>query len=485
MGMQDIHHLMDNEDATGLAEWVRRGEVQPGELLEAAIERLEQVEPQINAVAERLYESARESARTAQVGQGLLAGVPTLIKDLFSPVNGAAMTNGSCSLGDARAEFESEIVTRLRRAGCQVVGTSTSPEFGTSYSTESSRFGATRNPWSTDHSAGGSSGGAAALVAARVVPFAHGNDGGGSLRVPASCCGVFGLKPSRGLLPSGPMVGEGWAGMGTPHAITLSVRDSAALLDATAGMDLGAPYAAPVQAQPYVTAVLRDPKPLRIALVEQLGPWPTSPQSLEAVRQAARLCESLGHRVEPASLPVVLPEFLDQVFTIIGASSRHYVDLLGQIRGFAVRAEELEVRTRIILRDKGNVSGAQYAAAVEWIHALGRQLAVFMQDYDLVLTPVLTREPVPIGELDIQDVCMSLDQLLERYHSYSPFTALFNASGQPAMSVPLSWSANGLPMGAHFAGRFGEESTLLALAAQLERAQPWRCRVPPVNACRR
>ncbi|ROM70407.1 amidase [Pseudomonas brassicacearum] len=482
--MQDIHHLMDNEDATGLAEWVRRGEVQPGELLEAAIERLERVEPQINAVAERLYESARETARTAQVGQGLLAGVPTLIKDLFSPVNGAAMTNGSRSLGDVRAQFESEVVTRLRRAGCQVVGTSTSPEFGTSYSTESSRFGATRNPWSTDHSAGGSSGGAAALVAARVVPFAHGNDGGGSLRVPASCCGVFGLKPSRGLLPSGPMMGEGWAGMGTPHAITLSVRDSAALLDATAGMDLGAPYAAPVQSQPYVTAVLQDPKPLRIALVEQLGPWPTSPQSLEAVRQAARLCESLGHRVEPASLPVVLPAFLDQVFTIIGASTRHYVDLLGQMRGFAVQAEELEVRTRIILRDKGTVSGAQYAAAVEWIHALGRQLALFMQDYDLVLTPVLTREPVPIGELDIQDVCMSLDQLLERYHSYSPFTAVFNASGQPAMSVPLSWSSNGLPMGAHFAGRFGEESTLLALAAQLERAQPWRGRVPPVNACR-
>jgi len=484
MSMQDIHQLMDREDATALAEWVRRGEVQPGELLEVAIERLERVEPQLNAVAERLYDSAREAARTAAVGQGSLAGVPTLIKDLFSPVRGAAMTNGSRSLGAARADFESDVVTRLRHAGCQVMGTSTSPEFGTSYSTESTRFGATRNPWSIEHSAGGSSGGAAALVAARVVPFAHGNDGGGSLRVPASCCGVFGFKPSRGLLPSGPMVGEGWAGMGTPHAITLSVRDSAVLLDATAGMDLGAPYAAPVQALPYVTAVQRDPRPLRIALVEQLDPWPTSAQSLQAVREAARLCESLGHRVDPVSLPVVLPEFLDQVFTIIGASTRHYVDLLGQMRGHAVLAEELEVRTRIILRDKGNVSGAQYAAAVEWIHALGRQLAIFMQDYDVILTPVLTREPAAIGELDIQDVCLSLERLIERYHSYSPFTALFNASGQPAMSVPLSWSTGGLPMGAHFAGRFGEESTLLALAAQLERAQPWRGRVPLVNACR-
>jgi amidase len=272
--------------------------------------------------------------------------------------------------------------------------------------------------------------------------------------------------------------------MGSPHAITLSVRDSAALLDATAGIDLGAPYAAPLQAQPYVTALQQDPRPLRIALVEQLGPWPTSGESVQAVRQAARLCESLGHRVEPVNLPVALPAFLDQVFTIIGASTRHYVDVLGQMRGFAVQPEELEARTRIILRCKGAVSGAQYAGAVEWIHALGRQLAVFMQDYDLILTPTLAREPVPIGELDLQDDRLSLEELIERFHSYSPFTALFNASGQPAMSVPLHWSAAGLPMGAHFAARFGEESTLLALAGQLERAQPWRGRVPPVNACR-
>ncbi|WP_249673879.1 amidase [Pseudomonas abieticivorans] len=483
--MQGIQNLLDTEDAVGLAEWVKRGEVQPSELLEAVIERLESVEPHLNAVAERLYESARQAAREPTCREGVFTGVPTLIKDLFSAVNGAAMTNGSKSLGGFRADFESEIVTRLRGAGCLIVGTSTSPEFGTSYSTESNRFGATRNPWNLAHSAGGSSGGAAALVAARVVPFAHGNDGGGSLRVPASCCGVFGLKPSRGLLPSGPMVGEGWAGMGTPHAITLSVRDSAALLDATAGIDLGAPYAAPMHAQPYVTAVQRDPRPLRIGLVEQLGAWQTAPESLEAVRQAARLCESLGHRVEPVSLPVVLPEFLDQVFTIIGASTRHYIDVLGQMRGFAVQPEELEARTRIILRSKGDVSGAQYAGAVEWIHALGRQLALFMQNYDLILTPTLTREPAPIGELDVQDDSMGLEELIERFHSYSPFTALFNASGQPAMSVPLYWSAGRLPMGAHFAARFGEESTLLALAAQLERAQPWRAKVPPVNASQR
>ncbi|UUQ65544.1 amidase family protein [Pseudomonas fuscovaginae UPB0736] len=481
----NIQDLLDIEDGMGLAEWVRRGDVQPGELLEAVIDRIERVEPQLNAVSERLYDSARQTAAALPRGGGVFAGVPTLMKDLFSPINGAAMTNGSRALGECRADFDAEIVSRYRRAGCLILGSSTSPEFGTSFSTESNRFGATHNPWNIAHSAGGSSGGAAALVAARVVPFAHGNDGGGSLRVPASCCGVFGFKPSRGLLPSGPMVGEGWAGMGTPHAITLSVRDSAALLDATAGIDLGAPYAAPLQSQPYVSALQADPRPLRIALVEQLGPWPTSRESVEAVRQAARLCESLGHHIEPVTLPVALPTFLDQVFTIIGASTRHYVDVLGQMRGSVVQPEELEARTRIVLRNKGDVSGAQYAGAVEWIHALGRQMAVFMQDYDLILTPTLAREPAVIGELDLQDDRMSLDELIERFHSYSPFTTVFNASGQPAMSVPLYWSAAGLPMGAHFAGRFGEESTLFALAAQLERSQPWRGRIPPINACQR
>ncbi|WP_338493086.1 amidase [Pseudomonas trivialis] len=481
--MRDIQQLIDDEDAIGLAAWVRRGEVQPVELVEAVIARLEQVEPRLNAVAERLYEQAREAALGADAGQGVFAGVPTLIKDLFAPLMGAAMTNGSFALGDARADMDAEVVARLRRAGCVFVGTSTAPEFGTSYSTESNRFGATRNPWNTGHSAGGSSGGAAALVAARVVPFAHGNDGGGSLRVPASCCGVFGLKPSRGLLPSGPMVGEGWAGMSTNHCITLSVRDSAGLLDATAGIELGAPYAAPMAAQPYALALQQAPRALRIALVEQVGPWPTSAQSLEAVRQAARLCESLGHRVTPAQLPVALPEFLDQVFTIIGASTRNYVDLLGQLRGTPVQPGELEARTRIILRDKGAVSGAQYAAAVEWIHAFGRQMAWFMRDHDVILSPTLAREPAPIGELHLQDDSLRLDELIERFHSYSPFTALFNASGQPAMSVPLYWSASGLPMGAHFAARFGEDATLLALAAQLEQAQPWRHRIAPVNAC--
>ena len=429
--MHSLQSLLDTHDGHGLATVLRQREITAGELLEAVIERLDTVEPSLNAVSERLYDQARAAARAPLDVNAPFAGVPTLVKDLFTPLAGARMTNGSLALGEARPDFDCELVSRLRQAGCLFVGTTTSPEFGTSYSTESRRFGATANPWNPAHSAGGSSGGAAALVAARVVPFAHGNDGGGSLRVPASCCGVFGLKPSRGRMPSGPMVGEGWAGMGTPHAMSLSVRDNALLLDATAGADLGAPYAAPGQDVPFASLLERDPRPLRIALVEHLAPWPTGPDALAAVGEA-----------------------------------------------------ELDARTRVILRERGDIPAHRYAAAVEGLHALGRTLARFLTDYDVILTPTLTREPPRLGELDGDHQERPLAEAIAAFHSYSPFTALFNASGQPAMSVPLWWTPNGLPLGSHFAARFGEEGTLLALAAQLERAQPWAERRPPLAGSR-
>ena len=480
--MHSLHSLLDTHDGHGLATLLRQREINASELLEAVIERLEAVEPHLNAVSERLYDQARAAACQPLDAKAPFAGVPTLLKDLFTPMAGARMTNGSLALGEARPDFDCELVTRLRRAGCLFVGTTTSPEFGTSYTTESRRFGATANPWHPAHSAGGSSGGAAALVAARVVPFAQGNDGGGSLRVPASCCGIFGLKPSRGRMPSGPVVGEGWAGMGTPHAMSLSVRDNALLLDATAGADLGAPYAAPAQPVPFASLLEHDPRPLRIALVEHLAPWPSGPEALAAVRHTARLCESLGHHVTPATLPVDLPALLDQVFDIIGPSTRHYLQTLGAMRGAPVRDEELDARTRVLLRERGDIPAHRYAAAVEGLHSLGRRLAGFLTDYDLILSPTLTREPPRLGELDDQDRERPLAETIAAFHSYSPFTALFNASGQPAMSVPLWWSAAGLPLGSHFAARFGEEGTLLALAAQLERAQPWAGRRPPTRS---
>ncbi len=477
--MKDIHHLVDSLDATDLAALIKAGEIQASELLEVCIERVEKVNPRLNAVAEKLY----DSARSAPVQEGPFSGVPTMVKDLFAPLQEARSTNGSLALGEARPGFDDSTVSRLRASGCRFIGTTTSPEFGTCYSTESQRFGATLNPWNTARSAGGSSGGSAALVAARAIPFAHGNDGGGSLRVPASCCGIFGLKPSRGRVPSGPMVGEGWGGMGTTHALTVSVRDSAALLDVVSGEDLGAPYAAPTQVVSFVDQLKQPVRPLRIALIEEFSPYPSSAEAVNAVRSTAALCESLGHTVTTAQLPVDLEAFLNSAFNVIGASTRSYLDLVGQLRGSPVTDAELEVATRIILREKGGISGVEYVKSIEMFHAFGRAMANFMLDYDVILTPTLTREPPLIGELVMQNENASLEDFIQLSHSYSPFTALFNATGQPAMSVPLYWTSDGLPLGSHFVGRFADEATLFALAQQLELARPWAQAQPEVNAC--
>lgn len=479
--IHDCHQLLDTHDGIALGEVVNAGEVSREALLEAVIERLEQVDPSLNAVVDRLFDSAREASRQPQASGQIFAGVPTLIKDLFSPLRGARMTQGSLVGGDVRADVDAEVVTRLRHAGCVLVGTSTSPEFGTSYTTESTRHGATRNPWDLERSAGGSSGGAAALVAARVVPFAHGNDGGGSLRVPASCCGVFGFKPSRGLMPSGPMVGEGWGGMGTPHAITRTVRDSAALLDATAGMDPGAPYAAPLSAFSCLEATRREPGRLRIGMIE--GPA-LAPEAAEVARQTAELCESLGHRVEAVTLALSWDEFYQRCFDVIGPSTRELLDTIGAMRGQSVSDDELEPRTRVLLRERGRIDATRYVSAINHFHALGRAMAATMMDVDVLLSPTLARKPPVIGTLDAFDDRLSLDEIIHAFHSYCPFTALFNATGQPAMSVPLYWTDDGLPLGSHFAGRFGEENLLFMLAAQLERERPWATRMPGIHACR-
>ncbi|MBK1821014.1 amidase [Burkholderia orbicola] len=478
--MNDFQTLIATHDGIALAALVRAKEVKPAELLDAVLASLDTLDPALNAVAERLDDSARQAASSVTGHESVLAGVPTLIKDLFMPVRGARMANGSLVFGDHRPDFDGELVTRLRRAGIPIAGTSLSPELGTSYCTSSARFGTTRNPWNPHVSAGGSSGAAAALVAARVLPFAHGNDGGGSLRVPASCCGVFGLKPTRGRTPNGPMIGEGWAGMGINHAITRSVRDSAALLDLTAGADTGAPYAAPCQPDSFLVATQRDPRPLKIAVIEQAPPWPLHPACRAALDYTVALLRSLGHDVEPLASPVDSAAFYDRVFTIIGAQTRALLDMIGDQRGAPVRDDEIEARTRIIVREKGGVSGARYAGAVDWIHALGRTFGRLMERYDVLLTPTLAMPPLPPASLATVDDAQSLSEVIDRSHRFSPFTAWFNATGQPAMSVPLYWDEQGLPIGSHFAAAFGAESLLFSLAAQLERAAPWADRTPPV-----
>lgn len=477
--LHSIHTLMNQCDAVELAQHIKNGDISASEVLEASIERLEHVNPQLNAVAEQLYESAASTSPC----NGPFEGIPTLIKDLFAPLKEARSTNGSLALGEARPGLDDSVVSRLRSAGCRFIGTSTAPEFGTAYTTESKRFGSTCNPWDTNYSAGGSSGGAAAIVAARVLPFAHGNDGGGSIRVPSSCCGVFGLKPSRGLVPSGPLVGEGWGGMGTAHAITLSVRDSAALLDVIKGTDLGAPYAAPVAQDNYQSILTKPVRKLRIAVIEDAESFALSDEAKANVRQTAKLCESLGHEVEVVKFPVMLTAFFEAAFDIIGPNTKSYLSMLGNLRGSPVQDEELEAATRIILREKGSISAVQYTQAIEHMHRTGREMAQFLTKFDVMLTSTLAQPPAKTGALYVTDDNLTLADFIEQSHGYSPYTAVFNGTGQPAMSVPLYWTKQGLPMGAQFVGRFGDETTLLQLAAQLEVAQPWRDKIPSVNAC--
>ncbi|WP_407502107.1 amidase [Acinetobacter baumannii] len=481
--MKDIHQLLNQADAITIAGHLKSKDFTPQELLDTVLERVEKVNPHIQAITELNINSARNQLKKLDVQQSKLAGIPTFFKDLFTSCQGMRVTNGSLALNNVIAENDDHLMQRYKSAGIILLGATVSPEFGTSYTTESTRFGSVRSPWNLEHSAGGSSGGAAAVVAARITPFAHGNDGGGSIRVPASCCGVFGLKPSRGLMPNGPFSGEGWAGMGTPHAITLSVRDSAALLDLTAGADLGAPYAAPKDSQTCYLKSLNQPiKKLKIAMINTIDPWGIDKNAKLAVEHAAKLCESLGHYVETTSLPIQLEYFLKDCFTIIGANTHEYIELLSSIQGKPIDLHLLEPRTRVILSHGKKLSGLEYVRAISNIHALGRTFARMLENYDVILTPTLAKAPPRLGELDSFNDKLTLEEIIEKFHSYSPFTAIFNATGQPAMSVPLYWTEKGLPLGAHFAGRFGEEITLLQLANQLEQQQPWLTRIPPISA---
>ncbi|MDH5566720.1 MAG: amidase [Myxococcales bacterium] len=467
----------ESHDAVGLAEKVRKGEVTPGALLEAAIARVEARDGALNAVVVRIFEQARRSAAAA-LPDGPLRGVPFLIKDLHAPIAGVRMTNGSKLFEDLVPDHDSELVARYRRAGLVLFGRSASPELGVTTSTESALFGATRNPWSTAHSAGGSSGGAAAAVAAGMLPAAHASDGGGSIRIPASCCGLFGLKPTRARNPSGPDVGEGWSGMGVAHAITRSVRDSALLLDATQGPDLGAPYCAPAPERPYLEEVHRDPGRLRVAVqTESWNGVATHRDCAEAVRDAAQLCASLGHEVRPARLRID-PNALGRATQIvIAANLRAEVLDRAAALGRALRPDDIEPGTRALVEAARTLEAADYARAIVSMHAVGRKVARFFLDCDVLLTPTLPVPPPLLGRLALSNT--DLERLIEDITATVGFTQLFNATGNPAMSVPLHWNAEGLPIGVQFAGRFGDEATLLRLAGQLEAARPWFERRPP------
>jgi amidase/6-aminohexanoate-cyclic-dimer hydrolase len=466
----------ENQDALGLAAWVRAGEVTPQELLEAAVARVEERNPALNAVVIRVFEEGRKAIE-AGLPDGAFRGVPWLLKDLHAAWKGVRLTNGSRFFADNVSDYDSELVLRYRRAGLVLFGRTASPELGGTSTTESILYGATRNPWKPTHSAGGSSGGAAAAVTAGIVPAAHATDGGGSIRIPASCCGLFGMKPTRARVPSGPKLGEGWNGMSVQHAVSRSVRDSAALLDAAQGPALGDPYCAPPPARAYRSEVGADPGRLRIALqTRAFNGADVAPDCVAAARDAADLCRSLGHDVEEAELVVDRDLLARSSGTIIGASQRATLVERAAELGREVKADDVEPLTWLVAEQGRQAGAADYVAAVRGIHRLGREVARFLERYDALLTPTMATPPLPLGRLapsraDFAGLVGDLARTIG-------FTQLFNASGHPAMSVPLHWNGDGLPIGVQFAGRFGDEATLFRLAAQLESARPWFLRRP-------
>lgn len=468
----------DEYDALGLADLVASKQVSPAELLEEAIFRLDTVEPQINAVPIRHDDFARDQiARGLPVGR--FHGVPFLLKDL-TILNGTTTTFGSRAFKGNIADHSSTLATRYLEAGLSLFGKTASPEFGLNLTTEPVLYGPTRNPWNLDHSAGGSSGGAAAVVAARVLPMTHATDGGGSIRVPAACCGLFGLKPTRARTPLGPDRMEGWAGMSCAHAVSISVRDSAALLDVTHGPELGSPYYAPPPQRPYLEEVSRLPGQLRVAFCANHPDGSAiDPEVAAAVRDSARLLESLGHFVEERA-PAITLNMGAAMETILGSNIEDLARIRGQALGRELGPQDLETFTLAVRTIGAKTLGADYAAATATLHAFGRQMALFFNDIDIFLTPTLCAPPLKLGQLNMMSP--DVPAYLQLSRRYCPWTAMANFSGQPAMSVPLAWSTAGLPLGMMFSARFGEEGLLFRLAGQLEQARPWKGRKPPVCA---
>ncbi|MEM7436016.1 MAG: amidase [Myxococcota bacterium] len=490
----------DTHDALGLAELVRTGEVSAAELLETAIERIERVNPQINAVVRPLYDLARRQAAGGPT-DGPFAGVPFLIKDLIQTIPGVPTESGARFYKGFTPRVQTELLRRWQAAGAVVVGKTATSELGLLPVTETDLCGATRNPWDIGRTPGGSSGGSGAAVGARLVPFASGGDGGGSIRIPASCCGLFGHKPSRARNPVGPTATEHWSGFVSEHVLSVSVRDSAAMLDATHGPDLTAPYAAQPIEGSFLEATQRDPKPLRIAFhCEPALPATVHQDCIHAAEDAARLCEDLGHDVDRIS-PHHDPESLGRALVVVlGSNVAAEVAQAERAVGRRATASDFQLTTWISGMLGRAVSGRDFMMALQTLQAESRRLAELYEAYDLVLTPTLGTPPVKIGELDpvgvdavAQKVLASIgwskplsnpsliDRAAQSTFSFVPFTPVANFTGQPSMSVPLYWNEAGLPIGVMFTGRPADEPMMFALAGQLERARPWRDRIPAIH----
>ena len=483
-------------DATGLAELVRRREVSPNELLDMALLRLDATQQTLNAVTIGMQRQGRKHA--ADPGNGPFAGVPFLIKDIGQDYAEVPTTMGSRALRDFKPAQHAEVVRRFIAAGLVIFGKTSTPELALKGITESRRWGITRNPWNLDRTPGGSSGGAAAVVAAGIVPMAGASDGGGSIRIPAACCGLFGLRPSRGRVPSGPETGEVWDGASSNHVITRSVRDSALMLDALHGADSGAPFVIAAPTQPYAEAIRRAPRRLRIAYTTR-SPinQPVHAEIAAATEQTAQLLASLGHEVVPAEPPIdgmaLARAYLAMYFGQTAATVREIRQRTG------ARYSEFELETRVLAALGRSLSAGEYVHKRRQWNVFARALGEFFSRYDLYLTPTMAQPPQPVGHDPLppwQRVVLGpllslglggllthgdlVEQMAIESLKHVPFTQLSNLTGTPSMSVPLHWDSQGLPIGSQFIAPFGREDRLFQLAAQLEQAQPWVGRRPPI-----
>jgi len=433
---------------------------------------------------------------------GPFRGVPFLLKDLLSAYAGVALTFGSKACRNFVPNHDSELVRRYKEAGVVILGKTNTPEFGLVAITEPELFGPTRNPWDVSRTPGGSSGGSAAAVASGMVPLAGGGDGGGSIRIPAAYCGLFGLKPSRGRTPTGPDFSEIWQGAVVEHVLTRSVRDSAAMLDATQGADAGAPYVIPSPARPYLQEIEKEPGSLKIAFTSAspIG-TPVHEECVKAVREAAKLLESLGHKVEEAQPQIDGKAVAMSYLMMCFGEAAAVIEEMKAVLGRKAKTSDVETLTWTIGLLGRTLSARDFAKAKREWGVAGRAMGRFHQKYDLYLTPTLAYPPVRIGELQpktyerllmkavnalglgvIFKVSGLVDQMAEASLSKTPFTQLANLTGQPAMSVPLHWTPDGLPVGVHFMAPFGEEAALFRLAAQLEKVRPWFDKRAPVWA---
>lgn len=468
-------------DVTALAGLVGSGEVAPRELVETAIARIEALNPAVNAVIRKAYDAALaelDARASGRDNRPPYLGIPYLIKDLHAPVKGLALTNGSRLFAHLPVPaFDSSLVARLRAAGFAILGRTNSPELGLSASTEPHAFGATRNPWNREHIAGGSSGGAGAAVASGMLPAAHATDSAGSIRIPASCNGLVGLKPTRGLNPYGPHRGDAAHGISHENAVTRSVRDTAAILDVTAGPDVGAPYFCPPPEGGFARAIARPPRRLRVAFwPKTFRDEPIDAECANAVADAAKLVESLGHDVEEAR-----PEFdwnvlVGSMMKVLMTSLAPMLDMVERQLGRPIGADDLEPQSLAVLARARTESLDTYLTSLMRMQLEARRMAAFFETHDVLLSPTLTTPPPRLGCLPTDDD--DVDGFLEKLFDLAPFAAPFNASGQPAMSLPLGWSSGGLPIGVQFVGRYGQDAELLQIAAQVEAARPWFARRP-------